>query len=108
MGTIFTIINFIRPNATLRTAAQVATHTSLMLNRTSELLKFAYGEELDGASPMLRNQGQRPFLHQEHDHEQEHQLLMQEEYLDEETDALNKETIYLINIKIIKNLEKKL
>ena len=51
-------------------------------------MNFAYSEELDGASPMLGNQGRRPFLHQEHDHEQEHQLLIQEEYIDEETEAL--------------------
>ena len=57
------IFNCIKPDTTVRTAAKVATHTSPMLNRTSALVNFAYGEDLE--------QGK--------EHEQEQRLVIQEE-----------------------------
>ena len=56
-----------------------------MLNRTSALVNFAYGE--DGTSSMYNHSDQEDGHGQEH--EREHHLLIQEENIDEETGALN-------------------
>ena len=62
-----------KPDTTVRTAAQVATHTIPMLNRASALANFAYGEDLE----------------QSQEHEQEQGLAIQEEI-----GALNKKGRY--------------
>ena len=78
------IINCIKPDTTIRTAAHVAAHTSHMLNGTSALVNFACGE--DGTSSMYKHSDQEDGHGQEH--EREHHLLLQEEYIDEETEDL--------------------
>ena len=58
MGLLLLIYNTIKPDTTVRTAAQLATQSSRLLNRTVSLVNFAYGEDLDRASPMLLHQDQ--------------------------------------------------
>ena len=97
----------LKPDTTVKAAAHVATHASTMLNRTNTLINFAHGEDLDGASPVFHhqevdgaspmlgkgetcytNQGQGPPQHRASLIPQH--LLLQAEYIDEETGALNK------------------
>ena len=82
MSALFTIYDCIKPDTTVRTAANVAAYASHMINRMGALLNYAYGE--DGSPPS----------YQEYEHygaslpySNTHQL---KEYIDEETEALNK------------------
>ena len=67
------LYNFIKQDTTVRTAAYVAAHASHMINKMGTLLNFAYGEEVD----------------QKFELEHEPDQAIQEEYIDEETEALN-------------------
>ena len=78
------IYYYTSPDTTVRTAGHVASHTSHLLNRTSTLLNYAYGMESNG-----EDRGQRQDWDQELEREQN--LLIQEEFIDEETGILNKE-----------------
>ena len=93
VGLLLLIYNTIKPDTKVRTAAQVATQPSLLLNRKGSLANFAYGEDLE------QNRGTclayRPLVSykvdQEPEQEKEHHLVIQEEYLDDETEVLNEE-----------------
>ena len=56
------IYNCIKPDTTVRTAAQVAAHASHMINRTVTLLNFAFGE--DGTSPVYILEASPPSYHE--------------------------------------------
>ena len=75
------IYSCIKPDTTVRNAAQVTAHASQMINRTGSLLNYAWGE--DGSPPS----------YQEYDEERASSLYIdtnqQEKYIDEETEALN-------------------
>ena len=45
MSALFAIHNYINPNTTVRTAAQVTAHASYMINRTGTLFNYACGED---------------------------------------------------------------
>ena len=74
--------NYIKPNTTERTAAQVRAHASHMINRTGALFNYAWGE--DGSPPSYQEceQDRASFLYSNTN--------QQEEYIDEEAEALNK------------------
>ena len=78
----FMIYNCIKPDTTVRTAAQVTAHASHMINRTGTLFNYAWGE--DGLSPSYQEfeQDRASFLYS-----YTHQL---KEYNDEETGAITK------------------
>ena len=84
IGTCFMIYNYISPDTTVRTTGHVASHTSHLLNRSSTLMNYAYEMESNG-----EDRDQRQDWDQ--DHEREQNLLIQEEFIDEETGILNKE-----------------
>ena len=68
------INNFAKPNPTVRTAAHVLAIASHMINRTGALFNHAFGEA--------------PTSYQECD--EASNTNQQEDYIDEETEALNK------------------
>ena len=75
MSALSVIYNCISPSTSVRTEAHVAAHTSHILNRTSALVNFVYG-----VSSMYNH------TDQEDGHKQE---LIQDEYMDKETENLN-------------------
>ena len=93
----FMIYNCIKPDTTLRPAAQVTIHASQMINRTGTFLNYAWGD--DGSQPSS----------QEYDQDEASSLYsnanQQEVYIDEETEALNEKgrdvlkDLYIINQK---------
>ena len=83
----FMIYNCIKPDTTVRTAAQVTAHASQVINRTGTLCNYAWGEapaEPHESSPpsYQKYEQYRASLYSN-----THQL---EEYIDEETEALKK------------------
>ena len=98
MSALFLIYNCIKPDTTVRTAAHVPAHASHVIKRTGSLLNFAYGE--DRTSPVYNHNSSPPLYHEyEQDidfslysntRSETRQLHMQEGYIDEETEALNK------------------
>ena len=68
--------NYIKPNTTVRTAAQVTAHAGHMINRTGALFNYAWSE--DGSPPSYQ------------DCEQEEYIDQGSCIIDEETEALNK------------------
>ena len=96
LSALFMIYSCIKPDTTVRTAAQVTAHASQLINRTGTLLNYAWGEV--GS----------PSSNQEYDEERASSLYsntnQQEEYFDEETEALNKKG--RDDLKDLKNSQK--
>ena len=103
---LFMIYKCIKPNTRVRTAAHVEAHASHMINGTGTLMNFAYGTPAmfhnggDETSTVYNQESSPP---SNHEYEQDRasslysntrsetrQLLIQEEYIDEEIEALNK------------------
>ena len=87
LASSFMIYNCIKPDTTVRTAAQVTAHAIHMINRTGTLFNYFWGEA--SAEPHESS----PPSYQEYEQDRasslycnNHQL---EEYIDEETEALN-------------------
>ena len=75
------IYNCIKTDSAVRTAAQVTAHASHMINRTGALLNYGLGEE--GSSPAYQEC--------EQDSLSSKSIQLDEyEYIDEDTEALNK------------------
>ena len=55
IATCFMIYNYMNPDATAKTAAYVAEHTSTMLNRTNTLFRHDYGEVEDQEDKEVRD-----------------------------------------------------
>ena len=98
LSALLMIHNRIKPDTTVRTASHVAAHASHMINRTGTFLNFAYGE--DGDSLVYNHESSSPSYHA---YEQDRassvfsktrsvtrQQIIQVEYIDEDTEALNK------------------
>ena len=107
------IYNYIKLNAAARTAAQVTAHASHMLTRTGSLFNYAWGE--NGLPTMLRHgtsfilRHELPPSYQEYEQDRASSLYsnsnQQEEYIDEDTEALNKKARYDLN-DLYKNNQK--
>ena len=78
LSALFMKYNCIKPDTTVRTAAQVTAHATHLINRTGTLLNYAWGE--DGLSPS----------YQQYDQDRAFSLYsktnQQEEYINEETE----------------------
>ena len=70
IGTFFMIYNYMSPDTTVKTAGHVETSASYILNRASTLVKFGCGEE----------EQRKQFIEK-----------LQGEYINKETEILNKE-----------------
>ena len=81
LGSLFMIHNCIKPDTTVRTALNVAALASHMINTTDALLNYAYGEDWS------------PPSYQEYEQDRASipcfNTSQLEEYIDEETEALN-------------------
>ena len=95
IGTCFMIYNYMSPDTTVKTAGHVATSASNILNRASTLFNFCYGTPSMSPNGEDRDQERdKQSCHsadQDQEHEREHNLLIQEEYIDEKTGILSKE-----------------
>ena len=87
VGFLLWIYDTFKPDATVRTLARAAARASHMLNRTTLLVNFAYGTK------SMHNHGTEsmPCNGEEHDGTSliYNYWAKQEEYIDEETEALN-------------------
>ena len=94
IASFFMIYNCVKPDPAVRTAAQVTAHASHMINKTGALLNYGLREE---RSPPQYQECEQDSLSRKSIQLDEH------EYIDEDTDALNKK-----GRDDLKNLYKKL
>ena len=84
MGLILRIYGTFKPDTTVKTVARAVTQASHMLKRTTSLVNSAYGEEHDGTSSIY-NHG----TSSNHCASPKY-WAKQEDYMDEQNEALNK------------------
>ena len=97
------IYNYIYPDMTVKNAGLVAMGSSSMLSRSSTLVNYGYGVDLQS---MLENQGQSPLHHDDLQSSFANKKeKIQEEYIDEEMGTLNRKGQKYLNKLYVKNVE---